>query len=387
MLFIFNTVDDFRSNNTLVPHAIALEISSWIDDWHEVERTLTTFDRLVTLSKKGETHPDIDEKILLSIVRNGKTINNLVSGAPMPSYTALKAVEKSISNGNLILHPPDFKPLSGNTAANPNELFYEYKSTYKKIISSKDPIEKIKGLIGFCKDHFDLTFVIATTNDTLIRCVVFFKDHHGELKSKETKNIPYDINKDPVFSRAYNSGFSFFGNLFPTNLVKDLVEIPTSGECAVIPLGKKGDRVNLIYTVSGSSIPGIGPFNYLELLSWLINPEIENPVDFKTADQAGKDNISSSRKKQDSDQPVLKGKSESLTDIINDLPPMPHLASQMLQILSDPDSSVEDLTTILVQDQAMMATLIKVSNSALYRTGQEIRTLNDAVTRLGFKTI
>lgn len=380
-------IDNF--NTSLTPHAIAIEIASQIDDWQEIERRLTSFDRKVTRSDKNQKNDQIvnNEKILFSIIREGKTIRELINQSPMLSYTALKTIEKAINQKRLILHQPEKQTDIDSALSKSEELFYEYKTAFKKILNTQNSVEKIKVLIGFCKHHFDQTFVISMTKNTLIRCFVFFKDRHNSLKCRQFHNIKCNIDDDPVFARAYSSGFSFFGKNFPVKIVKNIIEIPLNGDCAVIPLGKKDDRVNLIYAVSTGTVPEIGSFHYLELLSWLINPEIENPEGIKMPEKLKTKKQPVARHLSGSLMEKIDNKKVFLAEIIDDLPPMPHLASKMLQILSDPESSVDDLIAVLGQDQSMMATIIKVSNSALYRTGGEISTLNNAVTRLGFKTI
>jgi len=389
--FIFSNihVDAIKFNALLTPQAIAIEIASWIDDWHEIERKLTTFDRQVIPSCQGRQDDISDsEKILFKMIQSGKTIRTLINQAPLLSYKALGVIDTAISQKRLILQQSEEKASISNSPNNQgDELFYNYKAAYKKIISTQKNSEKIKGIIGFCKDHFDQIFVISTTKETLVRGFVFFKDKHQHQKSSSVANIQYNIDDDPVFSRAYSSGYSFFGKVFPAKIINHIMKLPVTGECAVIPLGKRGDRMNLIYAVSATTVSKISQFHYIELLSWLINPEIKHP---RTANALGQLSIQNqpTGHRPSNDAMVPRDKTANvLAEIIDDLPPMPHLSSKMLQILSEPDSSVNDLTTVLVKDQSMMATLMKVSNSVLYRTGGEISTLDNAVTRLGFKTV
>ncbi len=327
------------------------------------------------------------EKLILSILKEETTLRELIIQLPIQSYKALKAIETAITNNLLVLHEPE-KQSPEEEALNENEvLFYEYKAACKKIVSARNSVDKVKGLIRFCKDNFDQTCVISMTKTTLIRSYIFFKDSHNNYKNREVHNVKCNIEDDPVFLRAYSSGFSFFGKVFPTAVINSMIELPEAGECAVIPLGKKEDRVNLIYAISTKTSSDIDPFHYLELLSWMVNPNIESPMSSKRSEPTSNGNQSDVHLQEGSLESKSDEKKLSLAEAVDDLPPMPHLASKMLQILSDPESSVDELTAVLGQDQSIMATLIKVSNSALYRTGEEITTLNKAVTRLGFKTI
>ena len=374
------SVEDLNLNITLPSQVIAIDLSSLTDDWQEMETRLITFDRRVSLAggKLNDDNQTAEEKILLSIVQKGRTIRDLIEQAPFSSYLALKMIDNAITSKRLTLHAPEKQVVIDNGASGAQVLFSEYKTACKKILSARNSGGKIKGLIRFCKGQFDLTCVISLTETRIIRSFIFYKDKKSNLLSKEVKDIKYNIEEDPVFQRTYSSGFAFFGKVFPAAVFRNMITVPETGDCAVIPLGRKDDRVNLIYAVSTKTKADIGPFHYLELLSWLINPEIEGKS------ESGSSVSETSSKKASNDTGEQK---TSLEDAVDDLPPMPHLASKMLQILSDPDSSVEDLTSVIEQDPAIMATLIKVSNSALYRTGEEISTLNNAVTRLGFKTI
>ena len=110
------------------------------------------------------------------MIQSGKTIRTLINQAPLLSYKALGVIDTAISQKRLILQQSEEKASISNSPNNQgDELFYNYKAAYKKIISTQKNSEKIKGIIGFCKDHFDQIFVISTTKETLVRGFVFFK--------------------------------------------------------------------------------------------------------------------------------------------------------------------------------------------------------------------
>lgn len=66
------------------------------------------------------------------------------------------------------------------------------------------------------------------------------------------------------------------------------------------------------------------------------------------------------------------------------LPSLPEVTAQVRAIAADPDATVEDLAQQLVRDAALTARLIRVANSPLLRGRMEVRTLPQAITRLGF---
>jgi len=70
-----------------------------------------------------------------------------------------------------------------------------------------------------------------------------------------------------------------------------------------------------------------------------------------------------------------------------ELPTLPVIATQVIEILDDPNSSVKDLTAIITNDQVIMSKILKLVNSAFYGFPQKITTIARAVTILGFNTV
>ena len=67
------------------------------------------------------------------------------------------------------------------------------------------------------------------------------------------------------------------------------------------------------------------------------------------------------------------------------LPSYPSMASSLRQMIQD-QASIDDITALLNRDTAIVATLIRVANSAYYRGISDSQTLADAIGRLGLKT-
>lgn len=70
-----------------------------------------------------------------------------------------------------------------------------------------------------------------------------------------------------------------------------------------------------------------------------------------------------------------------------DLPTMPAIASQVVRAVDNPDSSIEDIRTLIDQDAAIAARILKISNSALYGFPSEIQSLSHAISLLGTMTV
>lgn len=68
------------------------------------------------------------------------------------------------------------------------------------------------------------------------------------------------------------------------------------------------------------------------------------------------------------------------------LPTMPEMALRVREVADDPNASIKQLASIIGQDAALAARIIKVANSAIYRGAKVIEDLNMALSRLGMST-
>ena len=78
---------------------------------------------------------------------------------------------------------------------------------------------------------------------------------------------------------------------------------------------------------------------------------------------------------------------ESLVKEINMLKPIPQIASQILTIIEDPQSSITDIADIVVYDPATTASLLKICNSAYVGSPRKIDTVRDAISFLGIDQV
>jgi HD-like signal output (HDOD) protein len=65
------------------------------------------------------------------------------------------------------------------------------------------------------------------------------------------------------------------------------------------------------------------------------------------------------------------------------LPLLPQVATQALELANNPDSGVREFAELIMKDPPIAARFIATANSALYSRGQTIRSVNDAVARIG----
>jgi len=78
---------------------------------------------------------------------------------------------------------------------------------------------------------------------------------------------------------------------------------------------------------------------------------------------------------------------QSIAAKAGDLPPMPVLAVQALQMTKDSKVSARDLQAVITRDQALTARILRIVNSAMFALRGEVSTVSHAVAVLGMDTI
>ena len=69
------------------------------------------------------------------------------------------------------------------------------------------------------------------------------------------------------------------------------------------------------------------------------------------------------------------------------LPSLPALYYELIRIIEDRDSSVEDICKVLRMDQGLVTRLLKLANSAFYGFSSKVATINQAVQFIGSREI
>jgi putative nucleotidyltransferase with HDIG domain len=72
---------------------------------------------------------------------------------------------------------------------------------------------------------------------------------------------------------------------------------------------------------------------------------------------------------------------------IENLPTLPAVLTQVLQTVSDPNSSALDLGQKIIADQSMAGTILRLVNSAYYGFHRRISNIHEAIALLGFSTV
>jgi putative nucleotidyltransferase with HDIG domain len=78
---------------------------------------------------------------------------------------------------------------------------------------------------------------------------------------------------------------------------------------------------------------------------------------------------------------------EKLIQQVKGLPPLPHTMMRVWQVIDNPVSNASTLAEAICADPALVATLIKLANSASYGRSRTIHTIPEAITLLGFNVI
>ncbi|MDD2541359.1 MAG: HDOD domain-containing protein [Desulfuromonadaceae bacterium] len=87
------------------------------------------------------------------------------------------------------------------------------------------------------------------------------------------------------------------------------------------------------------------------------------------------------------DKNLMMERAEILVGAVDDLPTIPIVATKVLQLLDDPDVSVEDVADLMLSDQVMTARVMKLINSPVYKPNQEITSLKRALVYLGLRHV
>jgi putative nucleotidyltransferase with HDIG domain len=72
---------------------------------------------------------------------------------------------------------------------------------------------------------------------------------------------------------------------------------------------------------------------------------------------------------------------------IKEIPPLPEIATRVLQMTNDPDVSAVDLNRVISRDEALTANVLKLCNSAYYGLPRVISSVTQAIMYLGFQTV
>jgi HD-like signal output (HDOD) protein len=369
--------------------SLMLDTARQVDEYRETLRNISSVDRKTILTAPGREAADTPLPVRYALIQAEKNspVRQIVASAPFTSYEAMKAIQTSLDQGWIELGRSGDNGPSSDDVPVADKLFFSCKRSLRKVILAKDPRQKVKEVVNFCKDHFDYTLFIASNQNQIHRAMRFSRTSNGQLDILDIPNVSARIDGDQTFDWVCKSKHPFAGKVFSSPLLEGMGELPPAGDCAIVPLGNIDGSDYLVYVASAGETQSPGPFQYLELLSWHVNPPVEEERK-KTRPEAQPGGVdqnataAAQETESDSDNGLVR-----MVETIKELPPMPHVVTRILKLLTDPDSKMSDITEILSHDQALVARLIKISNSAFYGRGTSTSTLSQAVIKLGTKTL
>jgi HD-like signal output (HDOD) protein len=377
-------VDDNPHLAPMDGQALVMDLTREVDEYRELVRSLGSLDRPIRATAAASTTPEAtpEEKYVLVHAGQADTIQELLTTAPFSGLSTAWAVSAAVDHGWLEFAT---SPGEGNTDFdNDNEspgLFPAYRLALRRLLQAKDDEARTRELLNFAQTHCTQSILFGVKDGSLKRATVYNRDTTGRLSASDHRNPEVDLASDMVFHQALGAGRPFVGTAFPSPVIEALgAEVPAT-DCALLPLGSLGNLELLLYAVTEDASPASGPLACLELLSWQIHtPKIDQPnTTGMTA--AGAEPASETNRLDDHCDAAGK-----LVASIKDLPPMPNVVARILTLLSSADCDIDILNEALSHDPALVARLIKVSNSSLYGGYQDTGSLKQALVRLGMRT-
>jgi len=374
-------VDDNPHLKPMDGQALVMDLTREVDEYRELLRGIGSLER------RGQTAttPDeasAEEEYVLAHAGAAESMHELLIEAPFPRLTTAWALATAIDRGWLSLTTAPAESETGqDDAPDAAGVFPAYRQSLRRLLQAPNQQTSIRELLQFAQSQCLQSILLVVSGDRLKRATVYRRDHHGRLTASDYRAPKVDLASDMVFQQALSAGRLFVGSVFPSPVIEALgAELPAS-DCALLPLGRLGGYDLLLYAVTEEPSGLTAPLACLELLSWQIRP----PQDDQPAAEEAQDTTQESRRDEarlDSDDDAA----ARLVASIKDLPPMSHVVAKILELLADTDCDMNEVTEALSHDPALVARLIKVSNSSLYGGYQATGSLNQAVVRLGTRT-
>jgi putative nucleotidyltransferase with HDIG domain len=86
-------------------------------------------------------------------------------------------------------------------------------------------------------------------------------------------------------------------------------------------------------------------------------------------------------------QTINEDQVKRIISVTGNLPPVPHVAAKMMELVGKENTSVRDLQKVISADPALTARILKMANSVFYSFDQKVSTLSHALVILGFRAV
>lgn len=374
------------SQEGLSIQGVILDLLHRVDEWNETVKRIGPASRQVSLTDEGRMAMDLppDVQAVMELAEEPKSMETILKLAPMPSFTALQAMTQAHESGWVAFGKSN-EESPAPEHSQPDPLYDKFRQSFEKIVLSMELEPKVAAVAAFCQENFDLTLIIRAKHGVMKMVTQFFS-HEDPKEGKMDIPVPdRDLRNNPVFSWVLDSGAPFVGEIFSTDLFEGIAEMPVFGQCGIIPVENSERSQILTFVASQEESMGMSPFHFLELIGWLVSPTPENTLTGKQPEPLPPEIVNTAS--QAIPRSLARDKASVIVEAIEDLPPMPRVVTKALELLGDPDSSLKNLAEALNKDPALVARIIRVSNSALYSRGERITNLNVALSRLGQKAV
>ncbi len=86
-------------------------------------------------------------------------------------------------------------------------------------------------------------------------------------------------------------------------------------------------------------------------------------------------------------QDMTKKRNELIKQHIDSFPVLPVTVTNLMTVTSNPESSAQDVMKVILTDQSLCLTVLKIANSVLFGRPQKVDSIKRAVTILGFNEV
>jgi HD-like signal output (HDOD) protein len=369
--FTDTPVEPDDAHTRLDARMIAIRVAAQSDDYRDFEKRIVSLDRPYTFKPPADHPSDVptETKVVLRLLAACRTLRQVFDKAPVGTAVVLEVIKEQVEAGTIQLHAADTGTRPTPAAASEDPLFASFRRHLKKLMLTDDPLKRLEALIAFCKGFYDGILILTAKAGKVVHCKSVRRESGRGFEEKSIKGVLGAVDEEPIVEAVHRSGVGFFGSRFPSALLDRLSLVPESGECALIPVIRKGQVAVFVYAFSETGFSGLSPQHYLELLSWMVTPR---------SVLAGRGSEPTPAADPFSPRTLVAG--------IHDLPPLPTLVTRLLDMLADPDVDIRQVRQLVEKDQSLVTKLIKISNSALFGGVQRVESIQQALSRLGAKT-
>jgi HD-like signal output (HDOD) protein len=361
--------------------ALVMDLTREVDEYRELLRDLGSLDRPVRAVVRP-AEASAAEHYVLAHAGTSNSAQDLLGTAPFPRLTAAGAVATAIDRGWLeFAVAADDADVAAAEATSAYGVLSAYRLALRRLLQATDDEARYREVVSFAQTHCTQSILFGVREGCLKRATVYRRDDTGRLTASDYRDPAIALTSDMVFHQALVAGRPFVGAVFPSPVIDALGARMAAADCALLPLGTLEDLDLLLYAVTTQPSAPTGPLACLELLSWQIHtPRSER----SPAATAGPGSAAATDPTDRLDDHA--DAADALVANIRDLPPMPNVVARILELLASPDCELKSLTDAMSHDPALVARLIKVSNSSLYGGYRDTGSINQAIVRLGMRT-